>query len=378
MIFKDKNMGEKKNTEEEMIQNADGEVLGMFGKTDRESPHSAEKMIEEVENDISRNIEKEIKEPAEYIPLPEKNKKQSKAKYLVRKSKKIAEEANKRIEACRLLLETGLRAYEEARSALHQGGFDECVSLVKKLGYKKKNDEEAKAEIVLETKAALKPMVVKDISSGTFSGLLYALVGGIATAIGMVYLATEKLEMTLNVAKVPSEDVTQSILAWFSTIIGMNEDVAIGAGVLGIIVLLVMILIYVIRVRMKTRSNLHFAVKQFVEAELYAEQKTNCKEEMEKIDAHIQDAIGTLKAYQVLFNEQKGKLQRILYFEGEKGKAQPYYHKSLSEINDTKELISIISDLIYTPIVEDEQLSDKSILSLQNAKDKIYKIIQNF
>jgi len=132
----------------------------------------------------------------------------------------------------------------------------------------------------------------------------------------MVYLATQKLEMTFDMTKVPSENVRESVLAWFSTMIGMQEDVVIGTGVLGITVALVMILIYVIRVRLKAKSNLHFAVKQFVEAELYAEQNPDCKEEMEKVDAHIQTQ------------------------------------------------------------VEDEKISDESIVSLQKAKEKLYTVLK--
>ena len=235
-----------------------------------------------------------------------------------------------------------------------------------------------KRRLFLKPKEEVKPIVLKDVSSGKFSGVIYALFGGVATAIGMVYLATEKLEMTLNVTKVPSEDVMQSILAWFSTIIGMQENVAVGAGVLGAVVLVVMILIYVIRVSLKARSNLHFAVKQFVEAELYTEQKSNCKQEMDKVDAHIKDAIETMKTYEVVLNEQKGKLQRILYIEGSKEKSAGYHDKSYLEIRDTKELIQTITDFMNISMSEEGKLSSKSILYLQHAKDQIDKMLKRF
>ncbi len=78
-------------------------------------------------------------------------------------------------------------------------------------------------------------------------------------------------------------------------------------------------------------------MKQFVEAELYTEKKANCKVEMDKVDAHMKDTIDTLKTYEVLFNEQKGKLQRILFIEGEKEKSTEYHDKSFTEIRDTKD-----------------------------------------
>jgi hypothetical protein len=219
--------------------------------------------------------------------------------------------------------------------------------------------------VVFEVKEEVKPLV-------------YALIVGFFTAVGLVYLATEKLEMTLNVTKVPSEDIVQSILAWFSTTIGIQEDVYIGAGVFGLAVLLVMIFIYIVRVSLKANSNLHFAVKQFVEAELYTEKKANCKVEMDKVDAHIKDTIDTLKTYEVVFNEQKGKLQRIHYIEGEKEKSTEYHDKSYLEIRETKELISTIRDFMNISMSEEGKLSSKSVLFLQSAKYKMDKMLERY
>lgn len=381
-------MNENKNVSEEMIRNVEDEtseiIEEMIEEIENEASQSVEEVTEEiedetaeikeeVENEASENTEEEVDD----FSLPTKAKKHIKAKLLVEKAKKIVNEANERREACKLLLETDLKEYEDAKSALGKGGFDACISLVEKLGYQTKSDEQTeKTTVVFEPKEELKPLVLKDVSSGKFSGFIYALLGGFATAVGLVYLATEKLNMTLNVRKVPSEDIMQSILAWFSTTIGIQEDVYIGAGVFGFAVLLVMILIYVIRVSLKANSNLHFAVKQFVEAEIYTEKKANCKSEMDKVDAYIKDTIDTLKTYEILFNEQKGKLQRILYIEGEKEKSTEYHDKSYVEIRATKELISTIRDFMNIPMSEEGKLSSKSILFLQNAKDQIDKMLE--
>ena len=290
---KDRNMNENKNVQEEMIRNVEDEtseiIEEMIEDIENEASEVVEEAIEEIEDEtseigeeVTEEVENEVseivEESVEDIPLPAKAKKHVKALHLVEKAKRIVRESNKRADECKLLLETDLKEYEEAKSALRDGGFDACVYSVKKLGYQSTNDEPREENmVVFEPKEQLKPMVLKDVSSGKFTGFIYALIGGFATAVGLVYVATEKLGMTLNVTKVPSEDVTQSILAWFSTILGIHENVYIGAGVLGVAVLIVMILIYAIRVSLKARSNLHFAVKQFVEAEMYTEQKANCK-----------------------------------------------------------------------------------------------------
>lgn len=382
-------MNENKNEPEEIIRHVEDEtsdiIEEMIEEIENEASQIVEDTIEEVEKESleAENTEEkaieDVEESVDDFSLPTNAKKNTKAKLLVEKAKKIVQEANKRTAACKLLLETDLKKYEDAKSELREGGFDASVSLVKKLGYQRKDDEPSKeTPVVFETKEEVKPLVIKDVSSGKFTGLIYALIVGFIAAVGLVYLATEKLEMTLNVTKVPSEDVMQSILAWFSTIIGMQENVAIGASVLGFIVLMVMILIYVVRVRMKARSNLHFAVKQFVEAELYTEQKANCKQEMDKVDAHIKDTIDTLKTYEVLFNEQKGKLQRILYIEGEKEKSTEYHDKSYLEIRETNELINMIRDFMNIPMSEEGKLSSRSVLYLQNAKDQIDKMLERY
>ena len=389
---KDRNMNENKNGPEEMIRNVEDEtseiIEEMIEEIENEASEVLEEAIEEVEDEASEIVEEVteevenkvseiVEESVEDIPLPEKAKKHVKAMHFVEKAKRIVRESNKRAEACKLLLETDLKEYEDAKLALGKGGFDACVSLVNKLGYQTQNDEPSEeTTVVFEQKEELKPIVIKDISSGKFTGLIYALIVGFFTAVGLVYLATEKLEMTLNVTKVPSEDIVQSILAWFSTTIGIQEDVYIGAGILGFAVLLVMILIYLIRVSLKASSNLHFAVKQFIEAELYTEQKANCKSEMDKVDAHIKDTIDTLKTYEVLFNEQKGKLQRILYIEGEKEKSTEYHDKSYLEIRETKELIRTIKDFMNIPMSEEGKLSSRSVLFLQDTKDQIDKMLE--
>lgn len=390
-------MKEKNNFTNDVIRNVEDEaseiIDGIVEEIENEAFEIVEDTIEVVEDgsveveaaeeSLDQEEEKvieEVEELEEEAPLPEKTKKHAKALHLVEKAKKIVRKANEQTKECKLLLESDLKDYNDAKEKLKAGGLDACVSLVQDLG-SQSNDEQLEEEaggVVFEVKEELKPIVLRDVSSGKFTGFILALFGGAATAIGLVYLATEKLNMTLNVTKIPSEDTVQSLLAWFSTVIGVHENVYIGAGVFGLAVLLVMILIYVIRVSLKANSNLHFAAKQFVEAQLYTEQKANCEEEMEKVDAHIKDTIETLKTYEVVFNEQKGKLQRILHIEGKKEKSTDYHDKSYTEIHDTKELIRTIRDFMETPMSEEGKLSSKSVLLLQHTKDHIDKVLGRF
>ena len=380
-------MNKNENVSEEMIRNAEDESSETI---DEEIENEASEDLEEIDDATLKKreatlepFEDETLEMAEGpVPdpiLPGKAKKNVKTMHLVKKTKKMLKEVNDREEACKRLLEKDIKAYEDARSALKTNGLDACTSLVKTLGYQTRNDElEEKETVVFTPKKELKPLVLKDISRGRFSGLLLALLGGIVTAIGLVYLATEKVNMTLNVTRVPSEDETQSILAWFSTLLGLHEDVTIGAGVLGFLVILVMTLIYVTRVNMKTSCNLHIAVKQFIEAEFYIAKKINCQAETDKIDMHIKDTIGIMRTYEVLLTEQKGKLERILYVEGEREKSIDYHNKSYAVIRETKELIRAIREYMNSPMVEEGKLSVKSVFLLHHAKKQADKMLKRF
>jgi len=340
-----------------------------------------EEMIEEVE-EISSEIEetaKELESIEEELPKEAKKlKKHEVAKELVEKAKGIVKEAEEQMDACKLLLADDLKAYEEAKHLLKEGGMDASEALLTQLGYVANSEEEENEEeenIIFETKDEVEPIVLRDVSSGKFTGFLYALLGGAVTLAGLVYVATNKLGMTLDVSKVPSNETLHKIFGWFGTQLGRPDDAINGGLIVAAAVLAVMALIYFVRVGLKGNKNLHFATKQLEDAESYTIHKGSCKEEMDKVDAHIHDAIETLKTYQVLFNEQKGKLERILHFEGDV--EEPNYHeKSLKEMRDTQDLLDAIKSFMALPMSEEGKLSGKSTLFLHRAKSRIQKMIE--
>ena len=329
--------------------------------------------------EVNENETHEVEENSTPVPLKKKKvKKHIEAVGLVEKAKQIVKEADEQNEACKLLLAGDLKEYEEAKRALKVGGLDACSDLLEQLGYKNSIESEAVEEkvIVFEPKEELSPMVLKNVSSGKFTGFIYALMGGVVTTVGLVYLATEKLGMTLDISKIPPTQTIQEIASWFSTVVGLEANAYVGAGVVAIASLTVMGLIYMIRVWIKGSKNLHFAKKQLTEAELYTKAKGDCKAEMDKVDVHMKETVTTLKMYEVILNEQKGKLERILHIEGSKKKSTDYHDKSFLEIRDTKELIRTIKDFISTPMSKEGKLSEKSINFLQSAKNKIDKMLE--
>jgi hypothetical protein len=335
----------------------------------------ANEVIEEIKEEVLDATEETVESFHENKPT-KKHKKHTEAKKLVEKAKSIVKDADEQTEACKLLLVGDLKEYEEAKESLKSGGLEACALLLGKLGEEHKNSIDNEKVIVFETKDDIKPIALKNVSSGRFTGLLMSLFAGTATAVGLAYLASQKLGMLIDFKKVPTVPELEKILTWFSTIVGQEPNMYLGAGILGGISLLVMGIVYSIRVGMKGRKNLHFAAKQYAEAEIYTEQKGNCKTEMDKVDAHMKETVNTLKTFEVLFNEQKGKLERILHIEGDKEQGNVYHSKSNDEIHTTKELLRTIKDFIATPMSEEGKLSERSVLFLYRAKNQMNKILE--
>ena len=205
-------MKEKNNFTNDVIRNVEDEASEVIDEIVEEMENEAFQIVEDtiaVEEKESAEVEstqdeiieqshemspEELEAAMEEEPLPEKTKKHVKAQHLVKKAKKIVLEADERTNECKLLLESDLKEYEDAKTQLKSGGLDACASLVQTLGYQSKDDslEEESDTVVFERKEEVKPIVIKDVSSGKFTGFLLALISGAATAIGWVYLATEK------------------------------------------------------------------------------------------------------------------------------------------------------------------------------------------
>jgi len=301
-------------------------------------------------------------------------KKHDAAVLLVTKTRHIINDAEKQMDACQMLLNDDLKAYEEAKEALQSQALNESLVLLEELGYENDGEEEV-SDVVFESKEDRPPFYVQDVSSGKFGSFVLALIAGAGTLAGFAYFAASKAGITLDLSKAPSPDMLKELAAWYGTLIGGKPDLMIGGGLIAVVTLLIMWIIYGTKVSGKAKRNLAFAKQQLEEAEEYAAYKSNCKEEMDKVDAHINEAIKVLKTYEVVLTEQNGKLKRIIHIEGVKELPSEYHEKSLKEMDDTHTLISAIKNFITTPMSEEGKLSGKSTLLLHSAKSKLQKFL---
>jgi len=346
--------------------------------------------VKENTPDIEINTEEKVSEEKDEISEEAKDiesdvfsqiknmKKHDAAQLLVTKAKFIVKDAEDQLAECKLLLASDLKDYENAKHELKANGMDACEELLSTLSYVSEEDNETNPEegvVVFEPKEEVAPLYVQDVSSGKFTGFIMSLIAGAATLGGLVYFATEKLGVTLDLSKVPAPETVKPVFGYFGTLVGMNDNANVGMALVAVVTLLVMWIVYAIRVSTKGSANLHKATEQLAAAEEYTLHKSSCKDEMDKVDAYIHDAIEILKTYQVILNEQQGKLKRILYIEQDQSETGSYHQKSLIEMKDTHELIAGIKDFMSVPMSEEGKLSGKSSLFLHRAKSRVQKVL---
>ena len=296
------------------------------------------------------------------------------AKMMVRKAKIIVKESEDQLTECKLLLASDLEHFEEAKKELRENGMDAAEILLTQLGYEAEEKSELDEDIIVfEPKEEVAPIRISEISSGKFSSFIIALIFGFITFIGLVAFATKSVLGFTGFAD--SLDI-KPISLFYSNLIGLGDNVMYGSIVMAAIVFLVMFIVYKIRVSIRASKNLAVASKQLASAEEYTQQKSTCKEQMDKVDAYIHDAIKTLKTFQVVLHEQEAKLERIYHIEHEKIESSDFHPKTNVEMKDTQELINVIKDFMSVPMSEEGKLSGKSSLFLHRAKAKVEKVLE--
>jgi hypothetical protein len=343
-----------------------------------ENEKTAEATLENSENEADETLNEEERAMIQEAD-PEKDEaekirslgKHGYAVALVEEAKRLVDYADKQLNDCRLLLNEDLQAYEDAKARLKREALDESESLLDELGYDWHTEaDEEEPEVAFEAKDEPEPFYVRDVSSGKFGSFILALLGGAATAAGITFAAATKAGLAIDFSKMPDMQTCKQALAAVAQSVGMNADPMIGGSIAGAAGLVVYLIIYALRTGSKARRNIAFAKTQLEEAKNYHTKKWDCKTEMEKVDAHIKEAVNTLRLYEVLLTEQNGKLRRILFIEGEKELPEAYDAGSLAQIRETAALIEAIKRFMATPMAEEGKLSEKSILMLDRAKEK--------
>jgi type II secretory pathway pseudopilin PulG len=325
---------------------------------------------------------------------------------LVKKAKILVDEADTKLNDCQATVRSDLQEYESAKAQLKETVVELNNELLKQLDYQQNHLEELEAQEegiqygdelealekveesieVLQTEDfkeaepykmanSIPPMYVQEPSSGAFGGFILGLIGGGATVAGMAYFAATKLGIKLDPSKMPNMETCKPIFEYYSKLVGQT-DPNIGMGIMGGAGLLVLWILYAMKKSSKASKNLEFAKDQLNQAESYALQKQECKTTMDELDEHIKEAIETFKLYTIMLNEQKAKLNRIMYIEADKIATGNFHDKSLQEINDTRGMVESFKVYIATPLVNEyDKLSGDIKNALSGMKTSVNNLL---
>jgi hypothetical protein len=340
-----------------------------------------EKKIENIENELreqNRNVlehdtndneEKEIIIEDESAKPVTKN---EQAKKLMESSIELISKADNEVEATKQSIIKDVNRFEELRNDILNNSIAKSQILLDKASYDyTETQPEEPFEISLDTTD--EPIKVDKVSSGKFSGFILALLAMVATAIGWIYIASEKVGVKIEPPAIPDEASINKMLTWIGGgMTGAEGNPLFGIGTIALSALIIGVLVYKIRVSLKEHKNFKIASETFENSHVYFDRQKEKKTEMQKIDEHIKSLLPTLEDFKVLLDEQNGKLQRIVHVEGELEDSNEYHPSSIKEMQQSDRLMEQIEALINTPITKDGKLNQRAVELLEEAK-RVYE-----
>ncbi len=299
------------------------------------------------------------------------------ADQLIDEARGMVQQSDHEAKDCMEILDEDIQAFEDAKAKVLGGTAQRTDALLREVGFEADNIHDIGEEgVKFASEDPIAPMQVKSLSSGKFAAFILALILGVAAAIAWIYVATEKLEMTLDVSKIPDEEFINKVLSWIGGgITGGEGNPMIGIVILAGTALIVMWAVYSMRVYMREVSNQKLAQKVHDDAQFYCTKKEECKKEMEIVSAHIHKVIESLKTYDVYFYELDAKLQRIIYLEGKIPFAE-YHNKSKENMKHANLLVKGLDGLLSTPMAgENGSLSSEAdnVLKKSNRTLEMYQ-----
>lgn len=312
----------------------------------------------------------EIKTQSKIVGQGKKNK-LSEANELIEASQELVTQVDSDIAECKVGVSAAAEEFDEAKRNFNNVTFKNAEALLESVGFDYTTLEEAEAfELAVDGNEA-ESFLVKNLSSGRFTGLILAIVVAVLTVVAWIYLAMTKLgidasSITLDNA---SEQVN-SILTWIGgDMISANGNMTVGALILGFSALIMAWLVYAIRINLKGSKNLRVAKKIYEQSKDYCITQADCQREMKKVDAHLREATEEIANLDMILNEQASVLKRIIHVEGAYDEEKEYHPSSKKVMRETEKIMRASEFLVSTAITQEQKLNLKSVQALNSAKD---------
>lgn len=292
-----------------------------------------------------------------------------KALVIVDETKKIIQNAQKQVNECMLLLKDDLENFEKSKQDLRKSALNQSEELLLGLGFESDmlhTQEEAKIDIkTVQSKAQEGVIEVQEVFSGKLSSFAIGVVFALLLAVGLLYLALEATHTPWGL--IGDSHSLAVVLSQIGEKSLSHANMFTGVAVLVVVSMLFGYLVYTIQVSLRASKNLRVAQQTHQEAQFYCTQKDECKIQMEKVDAHINETIEMINFYKLLLQEQNMRLKRILLIE-QKQEFESYHYKSQADMENTQRLVDGILELLSTPIVAQGSLSSQAQEALVDAK----------
>ena len=292
-------------------------------------------------------------------------------KELVIDSKKIVSLIDSDIQECKLSLKQALFDFENEKRNFLNNTMSNTEELLVNVGGKDNasvlSNERTELSLDAINKGSFK---IKNISSGHFFGFLLALFISILIFSSWVYVAHEFSSLSLNLVTLNSfySDFI-FMLEWISTLIGVENELLVGAVILGLSMLISSWLVYELYMHFKHIKNLRQAKKIYLESKEYVLMQNNSKKEILYLESYLREAIICLENFGILLDEKNATLKRIIYIEGTSNNQEKKYHPNSNQsIRDTARLLKSIKFLFDVAITKNGNFDDSSQKALSLSK----------
>jgi hypothetical protein len=339
--------------------------MKMDKKLDKNNENYNDKNEEfRVENiDLKDDTVEEIVEEIVKKPLS----KNAHAKKLIDDSKEIIYGIDEELYETKNIVSAHIDRFKEEKRHLSNSTIAHSKVLLDKVNHPY-TDEDNFKPFQVQLGTVHENISVNDINSGSFTGLLLALLGMIATALTWLFISNKVTGETIPLDKLPTKEFIlekiqdETLFSW------IGGDSQVGMAVMGLSTLLIGYLIYKVRTSMRANKNLKIANDTFENSNSYVATQQESKTEILNLDKHIKKVTPLIENYRVLLDEQNAKLERIIHIEGALENHAEYQRTSQEVMADTEKLMESAQRLISTSITKDGKVNELSQNALIDAQ----------
>ena len=300
--------------------------------------------------------------------------KQSLATYKVDQAQKLAQEAEDEIQTCIDNIQKDVDAFESYKTGSLYPVLEQSRTLFTTIGLKKATWKQPETTDLDLKNPEEEKITIKPLSSGKFTALMQAFLGGGVTLLGWYAFATSKASLPFVPQTLPSVDAMKQLLITTSDALGLHARLEIGLSVILGSTLFIMLAIYIVSIMLRANKNLLQAQEIEEEVGFYCTKKEECKEKMAKIREHLKELDTVVRTFKLYLAEKNAGLERALFVEKaqEIQKLHPLTQASAQEM---QQLLSELERLLATPMAESGMLTKESMDALKSSETAINNAI---